>query len=292
MQVIQSNRNLENTIDVSGNPYQDLYIYYLEGHLNPMDSVADKHFIGNWEEDEFTFLFFSRPSDAAVAVIVEKQRHLKLLDQFYMTYDQWHGGAVEALSVGRFLIHPPWEEKKENVSEKDLHRILLDPGVVFGTGTHATTKDCLTAMEIAFDEKIPRQCIDIGTGTGILALAAASLGCPKVLAVDLNLLSVKTAKRNITTNALEKKILAVQGSAEKFMDYPVDFMIANIHYDIMKNIIDDEAFYKKKRFILSGLLRSEAKAVKACLLKNGSQIYQTWDQNGIWFTFYGATGSF
>ena len=289
MQVIQSNNKDKLDVDPSENPYQDLYIYYLEGHLNPMDSISDDRFIGNWEEDEFTFLFFSKPSDTVVKTIIAQQPHLKLLDQYYMTYDQWHGGAIEPLSVGDFLIHPPWEMVGENTSKKNVHRILLDPGVVFGTGTHPTTEDCLTAIEMAFHEKIPRQCIDVGTGTGILALAAASLGCPKILAVDLNLLSVRTTKRNIALNGFENNILAVQGSAEKFIDAANDFMIANIHYDIMKHLISDPAFYRKKRFILSGLLRSEATAVKDILLQNGANIWQTWDQNGIWFTYYGTT---
>jgi ribosomal protein L11 methyltransferase len=286
---MKHNNSEENNIHKFVAPYEDLYIYYIQGHLDPLIPIENASFIGNWEEDEFTFLFFSKPSEAFVEMIIAKQPHMHLLDQFHMTYEQWHGGAVEALSVGNFVIYAPWDTARTKDYGKDVHRILLDPGVVFGTGTHATTNDCLTAMEIAFHEEVPEYCVDIGTGTGILALAAASLGCPKILAVDLNLLSVQTAKRNIILNGFENNILAVQGAAEKFVDYPVDLMIANIHYDIMKNLITDDTFYRKKRFILSGLLRSEAAAIKDCLLQNGAKIWQTWDQSGIWFTYYGTT---
>ncbi|MBU4318921.1 MAG: 50S ribosomal protein L11 methyltransferase [Proteobacteria bacterium] len=272
------------------NPYGDLYIYYLEGRLDHRLPIANEHFIGNWEEDGFNFLFFSAKSDEAVERVMALQPGLTLLDRFQMTYDEWHGDAVSSFCAGDFLIDPPWAVTPDSVEKTSLnHHLLLDPGVVFGTGTHPTTKDCLTALQLVFQSKPPQTTLDIGTGTGILALAAGSLGCPRTLAVDLNLLSVKTAHRNILLNAMEDRILAVCGSAENFMDYPVDFMIANIHYDVMRKLIESKGFYKKKEFILSGLMKSEARAVKETLLQNHAEITQTWDQNGIWVTFLGKT---
>ena len=105
--------------------------------------------------------------------------------------------------------------------------------------------------------------------------------------MDLNLLSVQTTRKNVKLNHLENKIVPVQGSAENFVDYPVDFMIANIHYDITRKILDSKGFYRKKRFLLSGLLKSEAKAVKEQLWQHDVELIKTWDQNGIWFTFLG-----
>ena len=129
--------------------------------------------------------------------------------------------------------------------------------------------------------------MDIGTGTGILAIAASKMGCPLTLAVDINPLSAKTAKKNVNINRLDEKILVVCGNAENFMDYPCDFMIANIHYDVAEKLINSDGFYQKKRFILSGLLKSQAKVIEDKLIKRSVEIIRTWDQNGIWFTFLG-----
>jgi ribosomal protein L11 methyltransferase len=273
------------------NPYGDLYIYYLEGRLDHALPIVNEHFIGNWEEDGFNFLFFKEKSDATVHGVMALQSGLKLLDRFQMSYDEWHGGVVTGFQAGDFLIEPPWAVTRNACEKKPTtHHLIIDPGVVFGTGTHPTTTDCLTALQQVFQSDPPSRCMDIGTGTGILAIAAGCMGCPMTMAVDLNLLSVKTARRNILLNGMEDKILAVQGSAENFMDYPADFMIANIHYDVMRKLIESKGFYHKKTFVLSGLMKSEARAVKDRLFQNHAEITQIWDQNGIWYTFLGKTG--
>ncbi len=272
----------------STRPYEDLYIYYLEGSLHPGFRFHAGDFIGNWEEDGFSFLFFTKPADDQVNRLLDRQQHLKLLDTFHMPYDEWQGGEISPMRVADFMIFPPWNRCiKSSDTPEDLRHILLDPGVVFGTGLHPTTRDCLEAIHLAFSRQVPEFVMDIGTGTGILALAAAKSGAPLILAVDINLLSVETTRKNVYLNELSEKILPIQGSAENFVDYPVDFMIANIHYDIMKKIVDAEGFYRNKRFLLSGLLKSEAKTIKNQLVRHHAEIIRTWDQNGIWFTFLG-----
>jgi ribosomal protein L11 methyltransferase len=80
--------------------------------------------------------------------------------------------------------------------------ILMDPGVVFGTGTHPTTHDCLSALQLAFDRQAVTRVLDVGTGTGLLALAAAKMGRASRVAVDLNHLAAETA-RNAMCNTIE-----------------------------------------------------------------------------------------
>jgi ribosomal protein L11 methyltransferase len=159
--------------------------------------------------------------------------------------------------------------------------------VVFGTGTHPTTCDCLEALEMATAAKMPETVLDLGTGTGLLALAAAQLGCKNIIAVDLNLLAAKTALNNVYVNNLGKKVLVAQGRAEDFINYPADLVIANIHFDVMQAVINSEEFLQKERFILSGLLRSEAKAVTHKLAQYPIKLIKTWTQDGIWHTLYG-----
>jgi len=271
---------------VEANPYQDLYIYYLSGRFRPDRSFKPDHYIGSWEEGEFSFLFFTRPNMALVEATVNRLAGLELLDYYHMTYDQWQGGDIVPCRIGRFIISPPWFAVDESNADTT---IILDPGVVFGTGTHPTTRDCIEALQLVFEDLTIRSALDLGTGTGLLALAAARMGCPKVLAADLTLLAARTALRNTRLNGLSEQILVAQGDAEKFMDFTSDLVVSNIHYDVMKNLIRTSGFLKKKRFILSGLMRSEAARIESRLADLPVEMIRRWDQDGIWHTFYGAS---
>ena len=222
--------------------------------------------------------------------ILTSHPDLTLLDKFYKTYDQWHGGRITPSKVGRFSIVPSWQDqcKKMNSDGEEL-TIILDPGVVFGTGTHITTQDCLKALELVFSLEKIESALDLGTGTGLLALAASRLGCKNILAVDFNFLAARTALKNIRLNRLEEWIIIVQGCAEDFIDSPSDLMIANIHYDVMKRLITSRGFYNHKWFILSGLLRSQARDLLYELSENRVRIVKKWERDGIWHTFLGTT---
>jgi ribosomal protein L11 methyltransferase len=270
------------------NPYNDLYIYYLKGRLKPINPVFGSGFIGNWQENEYSFLFFSRPSSGEVADILNSNPGIAFLEEFHMTYEQWQGGKIEPFKVGRFHIVPPWQRmtKQQDRCHEAL-TIMLDPGVVFGNGLHTTTRDCIKALEMVFSRDRVTSAIDFGTGTGILALAASLLGCGRILAVDLNFLAASTALRNIRLNGLENRIMIAQGRAEDFIDSVSDLVIANIHYDVMKDLIASRNFYNKKWFILSGLLRSQAKEVRSDLFLNRINIINSWECDGIWHTLLG-----
>ena len=131
--------------------------------------------------------------------------------------------------------------------------------------------------------------MDLGTGTGLLALAAARLGAKKILAVDLNPLAVKTAQNNVRLNELAAAVLVAQGRAENCIDFTADLVIANIHYDVMRELVRTKGFLLKRRFILSGLLRSEAKVLSEILAKLPVKVQKMWTHDGIWHTFYGGT---
>lgn len=266
-------------------PYSDLYIYQLGGKLTSGKKIFLDGFVGNWVEDNFSFLFFSNPADDAIKNLLRIQPQLTLIDSYHMSYEQWQGEKFTAFDQGCFQIIPPWE--KSGNSRSDQIRIILDPGIVFGTGTHPTTRDCLDAVRLACREGAPERVLDLGTGTGLLALAAARLGCRLNLAVDLNLLAAKTAEKNVRLNRLEKQIAVVQGDAAAFIDCPVDLLIANIHYEVMQKLIRAKSFATCKRFILSGLLRSEAKQVKIELERLPAKLLKSWTHEGIWHTFYG-----
>ncbi len=267
-------------------PRQDLFIYYLKGRLKTASGMFQNNFLGNWQEDDDSFLFFSSPASGQVQNLLDHQRQLSYVDSYEMSYDQWLGETFGTFDHGIFRITPIWESGNGQSGDEKVE-ILLDPGLVFGTGTHPTTRDCLEALEAAACSKEIKTVLDLGTGTGLLSLAAARLGSRRVVAVDLNLLAAKTAQKNVKLNQLQDRVVVVQGNAEDVIDYPADLVIANIHYDVMRHLINAEEFVEKKRFILSGLLRSEANDVADQLARLPVQILKQWARDGIWHTFYG-----
>ncbi|MFZ0134925.1 MAG: 50S ribosomal protein L11 methyltransferase [Desulfobacterales bacterium] len=273
---------------IGAGPDQTLHIYYLKGRVAPQADLSAPGFIGNWEEDGFSFLFYNRSCRPKIDRLLAAQPHLEMIDAYRMTYAEWLGERPAAYRAGRLEVVPVWEaERKDGRPAPDRHRLILDPGVVFGSGTHATTRDCLLALSAVYGEGRPRTVIDLGTGTGILALAAAALGCRSALAVDLNLLAVRTAAGNIRINRREDRVLAVQGRAEAFIDHPAELLVANIHHDVMRRLIPSAGFRQKKWFILSGLMRSQAAAVADQLAGAGSIVRGHSIGADIWHTYWG-----
>ncbi len=267
-------------------PYGDLHIYYLQGQVKEDLFWGTSNFIGNWQEGESAFLFFTGPAPEALDLLLRSQPELTLCDRFQMGYTEWQGGALEPFCAGRFSVFPAWVEAGKPFGDEEI-RLCLDPGVVFGAGTHPTTRDCLLLIDTLFQSEKVQSALDIGTGTGILGAAAAKAGCSRVLAVDLNLLAAKTAQRNFALNRVEEQALSVCGDATDFMDYPYDLLIANIHYEVMTRLIDSPGFLRKRWFILSGLLRSQARKIRYQLEKLPVTIIEERvEKEGIWHTFF------
>ena len=267
-------------------PDTELFIYYVEGIIPPHHRIDNDHFIGNWVEDDFSFLFFTQPATEEVLQTLQAFPGFSLIDQYQMSYGEWQGGNVEPLRIGRFLLNPTWI--KASPKENDIS-ITLDSGVVFGNGGHPTTQACLEAMEIACSGNKTKTMLDLGSGTGVLALAGAKLGCKKVLAVDYNFLATKTALTNVFLNKLEDRVLVINGRAEEQLSVATDLVVANIHYDVMKELLNKEDFYTQKWFILSGLLTSEAEKILTFLQSKPVLILKRWGQGEIWHTILGIT---
>ncbi len=134
--------------------------------------------------------------------------------------------------------------------------IEMKPGIAFGTGTHPTTQGCLLALESLV--KKGDRVLDVGTGSGILAIAAAKLGASKVWAIDSDELSVKVAGENIYLNQVAQKIFLKNISFEKFICPQVDILIANLTKEDIFRMLSR---FKKigKSFIFSGILTSSKK---------------------------------
>lgn len=272
--------------DPHASPYTDLFIYYLKGLAKTDGHNLGHRFLGAWLEDGFSFLFFSETSLPGIEQFISTRPELTLIDEYQMSYAEWQGGLLGPGYFGSFFITPPWSAPAQTLT-REKRPIILDPGVVFGSGSHPTTLSCLEALEFAFGFDAFDSALDLGTGTGLLALAAARLGCRKIIAVDLNLLAVRTALNNIRRNRLENRIVAIQGTAQDFVNVKADLVIANVHYQVMKGLIASRDFLSKRGFILSGLLRSQARDIQAELSNKPVRIIKKWEPEGIWYTFFG-----
>ena len=263
-----------------------LFIYCLEGAVGDEKTASWHNFIGNWLEGGHSFLFFLEPADQIVSLLVRNDADLRFVENYTMTYGQWQGAEIEPFKIGKFVIAPPWIKTCSGNVERT---IVLDSGIVFGNGTHPTTVDCLQAIEIVCSGGKIRRMLDLGTGTGLLALAAARLGCMSVVAVDYTLLAARTAKRNVILNGVEDQIAVVNAKAEDYICIPSDLLVANIGYDVLKEIISAEAFLHHTWFVLSGLLKTEADKITDLLKNRPVHLLKRWNTKSGWQTIMGIT---
>lgn len=131
----------------------------------------------------------------------------------------------------RVVVKPTWETYVESPGDVVLE---LDPGMAFGTGEHETTRLCLMQLE----RWIQPGCLvyDIGTGSGILALAAAKLGAAQVVACDLDPVAVAVARGNVADNGLEDRVFVQVGSVNSITGQ-ADIIVANIITDVILEIL-------------------------------------------------------
>ncbi|WP_042345807.1 50S ribosomal protein L11 methyltransferase [Bacillus massiliigorillae] len=173
----------------------------------------------------------------------------------------------------RFTIVPTWEEY-EPVSSDELI-IELDPGMAFGTGTHPTTVLCIQALEkmVNRGDKV----VDVGTGSGVLSIAAAMLGASHVEALDLDEVAVKSAKLNIKLNKVQDTVNVSQNNLLDGVTGLQDVIVANILAEVIMRFTDDVATGLKQGgyFISSGIILQKKDEVKEALIASGFEIMET-----------------
>lgn len=266
-------------------PDDPLYIYELEGILSDPEEFFGENFLAHWVEGDSHFLFFSHPREEDLKTFLKSQSGGTWVRTHTLSCKDWQGGKLfDSLSIGKFIFISPWISRPQ---DPEGIIIRLDPGVVFGSGTHPTTRDCLQALSWIYDREQPRKVLDLGTGTGILSLAAVSLGAEEVLAVDLNPACVRTAEKNAELNHLKTRIRVLEGRAEDYVQEPADLVLANLHFSVIKELVKNKFLFEKKWVVLSGLLRSEFPDVKHRLQFPGFEILQEWDSEFTWFTLVG-----
>ena len=267
------------------NPEDRLYIYELSGTVVQPEPFFQNNLIAHWREGDSTFLFFSSPPTADLPAFLNDHPGLSWVRTHEISYRDWQAGEdLEPLSVGRLRIIPLGHPVPE---DGDRVPLIIDPGVVFGSGQHPTTRDCLKALLWIFDREKPERVLDLGTGTGILAMAAVKLGSREVLGIDWNPACVATARKNIELNGLSGRIRVEEGLAEEYLRQKADLLMANLHFAVVRELVEQPAFFEKKWAVVSGLLRSEYTEIKRRLNRPSFSLLGEWETDNTWFTLLG-----
>ena len=173
------------------------------------------------------------------------------------------------------LIKPSWNRRKP---KRGQHLIVLDPGLSFGTGQHATTSFCLRQLVACRKPDLSQSFLDIGTGSGILAIAAAKLGYTPVEAFDFDADAVRIAKENAKANQTRPRLF--RGDLTKLPSKAArrfDVVCANLTYDLLLkettrilNRLKPEA-----SLVLAGILQSQFPLVQKAYEKRGMKLLAT-----------------
>ncbi len=169
------------------------------------------------------------------------------------------------ISAG-ILIKPSWEATP---SDAPPCVIEIDPEMAFGTGTHATTKLTLRLMEKNI--RPGTSVLDIGTGTGILAIAAAKLGAGQITAIDVDPLAATTAQKNAAINGVVDRLQIFAGSVASLRPFKYDLVMANLNREqILKSLpFIKEMLDYRSVCLFSGILAEEEKVIREQLLQCG-----------------------
>lgn len=174
----------------------------------------------------------------------------------------------------KFTIVPTWEEYTPVHSDELL--IELDPGMAFGTGTHPTTVMCIQALERTV--KSGDIVVDVGTGSGVLSIAAALLGAAEVKALDLDEIAVTTARVNVELNKVSNIVTVSQNNLlDGAEPESADVVVANILAEVIVRFTDDVYRVVKSGgyFIASGIIQQKKDFVKKALQDAGFEISET-----------------
>ena len=187
----------------------------------------------------------------------------------------------------RLLVIPQWETAEVG----DRVPLILEPGLTFGTGSHATTRLCLMALEKHV--KPGMRVVDLGCGSGILSIAALKLGAAEAKAIDIDDKCINVAYENAAMNGIGKdsytvlsgNILTDQSAVEQ-LGGGYDIVVANIVSDIIIALAPQARYYMKEDalFLCSGIIDTRAEEVKGKLVEAGFEVLEERSADG-WFSF-------
>jgi ribosomal protein L11 methyltransferase len=238
--------------------YQRLYVYHLdEVELPPL---SDPDLIGTWVEEGNPILFFHRPKDELIKELCNRHG-CTVTYQADLDYSDWEAGReVEPFKIDDISVAPLWSPGDAD--------ILIDPSVIFGSGFHPSTRLCMeTLIKYCRTPEINLgSMLDLGTGTGLLAITAAHLGIGKVTAIDNNPLACEVAAKNIDLNGYDKNIDVIRADLlENCPDTRVDLVVANLYHTLLADLFETPSFWQAELYIVAGFIPSMEDRLLAAL---------------------------
>jgi ribosomal protein L11 methyltransferase len=185
----------------------------------------------------------------------------------------------------RLLVLPTWLE----TTDPERIPVRIDPGMAFGTGTHPTTQLCLESLDETIDQGRTKAVIDIGCGSGILAVAALQLGVQHGLAVDLDLQAIEATRQNATVNEVLDRLEVGLGSVAEirtgaFSIRSAPIVVANILAPVIVRLFGDglaDLLTSQGVLICSGVLADQSREVETAARMHGLQMIER-RQAGDW----------
>jgi ribosomal protein L11 methyltransferase len=183
---------------------------------------------------------------------------------------------IKSVQVGRLWVGPPWEADS---APQDKVRIVIEPKMAFGTGDHPTTSLCLAAIDAYMASHPGASVLDVGTGTGVLAIAAKKLGASRVVGTDNDPTSVELAHENASVNGTPE--LELSGKELTQVKGPFDLVVANILANTLIALAPLIAPRVKDRLVLAGVLAPQKAEVEAAYRAQGL-IPEAGEAQGEW----------
>ncbi|MGA7306198.1 MAG: 50S ribosomal protein L11 methyltransferase [Rhodothermales bacterium] len=188
--------------------------------------------------------------------------------------------SVEPVVVGPFIVTPSW--KRNDDRERDLIPLEIDPKMSFGTGYHATTRLMLHMLPSVMSDGA--RVLDAGTGTGILAIAAARLGAAHVVGIDVDPWSDRNARENCVRNGVTDVVEIQLGDVGDLVASTFDVILANIQLDVIAAFLPSLAAHLERDgdILVSGILVSQKEALAAAASRCGLHVSTTRSEAEWW----------
>ncbi|WNG24004.1 50S ribosomal protein L11 methyltransferase [Cystobacter fuscus] len=217
-------------------------------------------------------------AEAARAQLAESfpSARLQLAEEAQQDWSNAWKVHIKSVQVGRLWVGPPWEAAN---APADRVRLVIEPKMAFGTGDHPTTSLCLGAVDDYMSTHPGASVLDVGTGTGVLAIAAKKLGAGRVVGTDNDPVSVELARENAEVNATPG--LELSGKSLDAVDGVFDLVVANILANTLIELAPLIVPRVKDKLLLAGVLAHQKADVEAAYVKLG-MVAEPGAQQGEW----------
>lgn len=259
------------------NKYNRLFVYNLD--LSEIPSIDDPDLIAVWVEEKTVFLFFHKDKKDLIRDLCRSTNSF-IIYQADLAYNEWEAGIpITTFTVQGVTVSPVWESGPAD--------IRIDPSVIFGSGFHPTTKLCMKSLiKLMRDTGTkPEKVLDLGTGTGLLAIVAAFCGAKNVIAMDNNTFACELAEANVQRNVFQNNVdVQCVDLMKNCPDTSKDIVMANLYKGLLLNLFDQDAFWQARYYILSGftpemepdLLAAIPAKEFTFLERNSEEIWRSW----------------